>query len=249
MHRVLCVQILFLIGLLGCDPSWGKKQCDPDLPAGVPGCCPDETKPPGTEGAACRDNGSACDIGMVCYAGTCHPCGGPGETCCKPAGQYSCGPGIDCDNTSNVEYPTCVACGSIGGACCAGDPCPGGGTCNNGTCEAPIDPSCWSGNMAVTVSIVDGTCASQEFLLWTNTIAEAESCAQELLALAAADPSIIQPVEVGPIGADPLKTPVCKDVTDPFGSMKLYHFSQAQLEACQSYWCSTCQWTPGQCPP
>ncbi len=249
MHRVLYVQILFIIGLFGCDPNWGKKACDPNLPPGIPGCCPDETKTPGTEGAECRADSPTCDDDMVCYAGTCHPCGEVGQTCCKPSGQYGCDPGIDCDNTSNVPYPTCVGCGSIGSECCPGDACPGGGTCTNGTCEAPIDPSCWSGNMAVTVTIIDGTCAAQTFVLKTNTVAEAEACAQQLLALAQSDPAIVQPVEVGPIGATPSKTPMCKNVNDPFGTVKMYHFTQSQLQACQNYYCDTCPWTAGQCPP
>jgi hypothetical protein len=91
------------------------------------------------------------------------------------------------------------------------------------------------------VWLIDGTCASYEEHIWADSVAEAESCADALLAAAQAEPKNVQPIERGPLGQDPgAPTKMCRPGYD---ASYFEHFSQGQLDACTKYWCLTCTWS------
>jgi len=77
------------------------------------------------------DSGTALDSGpcgprQILVNGTCQPCGGTGQLCCKDGA--SCGLQAICLNNSQ-----CFRCGDIGGMCCDGNQCTEG-NCKAGLC-------------------------------------------------------------------------------------------------------------------
>jgi len=98
-------------------------------------------------------SGDSCIGFNVCQAGVCAACGGPGQPCCPI---FPCVFGANC-----AEDGICRPCGNIGSPCCSlGPPCQTLGICQENVCEVcglPGDPCC-IGNRCTFGTCSAGVC-------------------------------------------------------------------------------------------
>jgi len=198
----------------------------------------------GTEGHHCRTGltFALCDEGLECVNHYCSGCGGDGESCCYDS--HDCDVGA-CDRSAaeSADWYCQSDCGSVGLPCCDDGGCDG--TCNNGSCEEAAGGACVEGHLEYVVHIVDYECGTHDELLYADVSADAEACRQAII-----DGGSNGNLEVSELdGAPPALTDVC---SDGYGGYHLWHYSDAQLAACEQYYCPTCQWTNadanGHCP-
>ena len=97
-------------------------------------------------------DGSGCDPGLVCAAGTCQGCGARGDLCCA---------GGRCASGTSCQSGRCAPCGAEGQACCAGSACDAQATaCARAGCNA-------SGRCAM-LPVADGTsCGAVRYGAWS----------------------------------------------------------------------------------
>lgn len=211
--RFLISCFILVVGVAGCDLDLG--------PCGLG--CPD--------GETCGNNG-------------CEPCGGADQICCKDYtyGGYCTAPGYGCQ--PNDGLGTCSKdCGSPGKRCCedAGGYgiCDGQAACAYDMCPGTVSDPCDSGSTLYTFTLITANCAAVPLSFKTNSLAEAQQCLDDTIALGPGE-------EMCDANVPYESAHVC-EANESFGWTFAY-CSAAQLAACEANVCGEASCTWGECP-
>ncbi len=242
LSQLLTLALLSLAVDTGC--AGGSANCDLSLAPGVPHSCPNFDNQPGTSQGVCRSGfgiTSFCDPNLTCIDGTCIPCGfGDGPCCALPDGEHCSDPSVTCDQSEDLDWPTCPGPGEcqIGEACC--DHNCTGGMCNPDTniCEA-LPANVCSGSDQNTVPLIDPFgCIVLDQSITSDNDDDALVCAQAFLA----DHNPDGTLHLGPLDA----SEVCHDFCEisqsgnaPVGGHQCALTLQ-DLATCEQAQCTNC---------